>query len=291
MSWRGLQSEYHGLFSEFHSVLGGLAYGETEGAAGVRVEFRSPLYLETERGPNWWTYFFEQADMMLAPKNDGRTPLVHLNNIVTKYGRYGGFSDVVQGSTPYLYPMTYGLCRLALHQLLTKHIRVRAEIREEATRFIASNFTPGAYVVGVHYRGTDATHNWTGAFKHYRTAPVPYRAYADEVTRVLEDAGASACQVFVATDERDFVDFMQREFGNRVCHFGGSPRAKAGGPPVHLDRHLSVSNYQKGKSALIDATLLAATNYLVKGRSNLSDASLAFNIALPYSFCPDVALG
>ena len=31
--------------------------------------------------------------------------------------------------------------------------------------------------------------------------------------------------------------------------------------------------------------LLAATNYLVKGRSNLSDASLAFNPRLRYSFC------
>jgi len=31
--------------------------------------------------------------------------------------------------------------------------------------------------------------------------------------------------------------------------------------------------------------LLSRASYLVKGRSNLSDASLAFSPQLPYSFC------
>jgi len=290
-SWGGLRSEYHGLFSEFHSVLGGLAYGEAQRAVGVRVEFRSPLYVEAERGPNWWTYFFEQAAMRLGRHTSESTSDVHLDKIITKYGRYGGFSDIVQGSTPYLYPMTYGICRSGLHRLLTAHICIRAEIRDEAAQFTAAQFEPGAYVVGVHYRGTDATHNWTGAFTQYRTRPVPYLAYADEVRRVLEAAAPRVYQIFVATDELTFLDFMQREFGDRVCQFEGSPRVHAGGMAVHLDRHLPVSNYQKGKSALVDAIVLAGTSYLIKGRSNLSDASLAFNLELPYSFCPDVAVG
>ena len=277
LSRKGLRSDYHGLFSEFHSVLGGLAYGETARAAGVRVEFSSPLYVEAGRGQNWWSSFFEQDVMQLGAPRSESTPEVHLDQMVTKYGRYGGFSDVVQGSTPYLYPMT--------------HIRIRAEIRGEAAQFMATQFEPTAYVLGVHYRGTDATRKWTGAFNHYRTAPVPYRTYADEVRRVLDAAGPRVYQIFVATDELPFLDFMQREFGNRVCQFEGSPRADAGAAPVHLDRNLPVSNYQKGKSALVDALVLAATSYLVKGRSNLSDASLVFNPALPYSFCPDVAVG
>src|SRR5712671_3491305 len=42
----GFRSEFHGLFSEFHSVLGALAYAGARGAAGVRVDFRSPLYVD-----------------------------------------------------------------------------------------------------------------------------------------------------------------------------------------------------------------------------------------------------
>ena len=95
---------------------------------------------------------------------------------------------------------------------------------------------------------------------------------------------ASSYQVFVATDEIEFLEFMQKAFGDRVIFSESSPRVHASDQPIHLDRTLPVSNYQKGKSALVDCLLLAATDYLVKGRSNLSDASLAFNPQLPYSF-------
>jgi hypothetical protein len=278
------------MFSEFHSVLGALAYAEAHGALGVRVDFQSPLYTEAGRGPNWWTYFFESSTMRFNPRARDTGDEVRLDRMVTKYGRYGGFSDVVGGPTPYLYPMTCGIDRSALHRLLTTHIRVRREILDEVGQSVASHFEPGAFIVGVHYRGTDATHNWTGRLTHYRTERVPYRAYAEEVRRVLDEASPQRYQVFVATDERDCLDFMRRELGDRVVSLDASPRARAGGPAVHLDRSLDVSNYQKGKSALVDCLLLAATSYLVKGRSNLSDASLAFNPQLPYSFRPDVAV-
>jgi hypothetical protein len=288
MSWAGMRSEFHGLFSEFHSVLGALAYAESHGAAGVRVDFRSPLYAERDRGPNWWTYFFEPATVRLAAAEPAPDDEVHLNGIVTKYGTYGGFSDVVGGPAAYLYPMRFGMSRPALHRLLTAHIHVRPEILDEAAKVIASRFEPGAYIIGVHYRGTDATHGWTGTLTNYRTSRMPYSAYADEVRRVLNGAAPRAYQVFVATDEIDFLEFMQREFGPRVLCLDDSPRVHAHQQAIHLDRSLRVSNYQKGKSALVDCLVLAATSYLVKGRSNLSDASLAFNPALPYSFYPDV---
>jgi hypothetical protein len=285
----GLRSEFHGLFSEFHSVLGALLHADAYGAAGVRVDFRSPLYVEPERGPNWWTYFFQEALMRVAPPASADDE-VHVNGILTKYGRYGGFSDLVQGSTPYFYPMTHGVSRQALNRLILAHVQVRQEIHEDAARFMAERFEPGAYVVGVHYRGTDATHNWTGKFSHYRTDRVPYQSYADEVRWALEAASPRAYQVFVATDEIECLDFMRREFGDRAVSFDTSPRVHADSQAIHLDRALPVSNYQKGRSALIDCLVLAATSYLVKGRSNLSDASLAFNPDLPYSFQPDVAI-
>ena len=70
----------------------------------------------------------------------------------------------------------------------------------------------------------------------------------------------------------------------------GAGAGSSGGQAVHLDRTLAVSGYQKGKSALVDSLLLSSTDYLVKGRSNLSDASLVFSPAMPYSFLPDVPL-
>jgi hypothetical protein len=135
----------------------------------------------------------------------------------------------------------------------------------------------------VHYRGTDSTRR-PGLMTDNQTTRVSYQAYAEEVRRALA-AAASSYHVFVASDEIEFLEFMQKAFGDRVIFSESSPRVHASALPIHLDRALPVSNYLKGASALVDCLRLAATDYLVKGRSNLSDASLAFNPRLPYSFC------
>ena len=283
----GWHSQYHGLFSEFHSVLGALIYAQRCGAAGVRVDFTSPLYVDPSRGSNWWPYFFER-DTMRIDRGNGTPVEVHLDRVMTKYGRYGGFSDIVQGSTPYLYPMTFAVDRRTLHGLVTTHAALRRDIRDEVARIASSLFDPGAFVVGVHYRGTDAVHNWHGVLRHYRTVRVPYPAYFDEVRRVLGEVAPRTFQVFVASDETAFVEAARHEFPGRVVLID-APRAGSDRQPVHLASH--ASPYEKGWSAILDALLLASTHYLVKGRSNLSDASLIFNPELPYSFRPDVPLG
>lgn len=275
-------SAWAGMFSEFHSVVGALAYAEARGAAGVRVDFRSALYVDPERGPNWWTYFFERDAMPIPNRSSGGE--VHLNRSFAKYGRHGGFCDVVNGTTPYLYPMTFGISRFDVHRLIDSHIHVRQSIRDEVDRAVAGSVEPGAYVVGVHYRGTDSTRRF-GLLTDNRTRRVAYQAYADEVRRALDAASPSSHRVFVASDEVECLDFMRRAFGDRVVCSEDAPRVRADGLPIHLDRTLAASNYQKGKSGLVDCLRLAASDYLVKGRSNLSDASLAFNPRLPYSFC------
>src|SRR5262249_8910009 len=110
------KSAWAGMFSEFHHALGALAFGERRGAAGVRIDFRSALYVDADRGPNWWTYFFTRANMPFRPEPPAGE--VHLTRRLAKYGRYGGFCDLVNGATPYLYPMTWGVSRTELHRLL-----------------------------------------------------------------------------------------------------------------------------------------------------------------------------
>jgi hypothetical protein len=275
-------SAWAGMFSEFHSVVGALAYAEARGAAGVRVDFRSALYVDPERGPNWWTYFFER-ELMPIPNRSSIGEL-HLDRSFAKYGKHGGFCDVVNGTTPYLYPMTYGISRPDVHRLIVSHIQVQPSILDEVTRTIAASVQPGAYVVGVHYRGTDSTRR-SGLLTDNQTTRVSYQSYADEVRRALDAAAPPSYHVFVASDEVEFLEFMRGAFGDRVVYSEEAPRVRAAGLPIHLDRTLPVSNYRKGKSGLVDCLRLAATDYLVKGRSNLSDASLAFNPRLPYSFC------
>ena len=278
------KTAWAGMFSEFHAVLGALAYAEWHGASAVRVDFRSALYLDPAHGSNWWTYFFSRAEMPL--RSETAAGEVHLTKPLSKYGKYGGFCDLVNGATPYLYPMTYGIGRRELHRLLCAHVQVRPEITADVDRMVEDAVTPGAFVVGVHYRGTDSAHSLLGRLNDAHVGRVPYDVYAREVRRALAAAAPARYRIVVATDEAEFVEFMRREFGGGcVLCAEDAPRARAGGPPVHFDAALGVSNYQKGKAGLIDCLLLARSDYLVKGRSNLSDASLAFNVDLPFSLC------
>jgi hypothetical protein len=272
-----------GMFSEFHAVIGALAYAEAQGAAALRVDFRSALYVDRDRGPNWWRYFFEHDVMPVTsepPRGD-----VHLDRPLAKYGRYGGFCDLVNGGTPYLYPMTFGVSRREVHRLVSTYIQVRGDIAGDIEARIRAAFDPGAYVVGVHYRGTDSAHGVLGRLNDANMHRIPYRAYADEVRRVLDAAAPGRHQIAVATDEREYLEFMRREFGQPVVWLEDVARSSAKGPPIHFDARLPASNYEKGRAGLFDCLLLSACSYLVKGRSNLSDASLAFNARLPYSFC------
>ncbi len=274
-------------------MLGALAYAETHGAIAVRVDFDSPLYVDPGYSSNWWEIFFEQATMYTGGRSrqgcsHGADIEVRLDSRVRKVGRFGGFSDLVQGATPYLYPMTFGLSRSELHRLIVEYVQVRREILDASQSLVSRSFDPDAYVVGVHYRGTDATHGWSGKLSHYRTTPVPYATYADEVRRVIGAARPQRFQVFVATDEVEFLEFMRAQFREMVVTSDESPRVPAGSQGIHLDPALNVSNYLKGRSVLVDCLTLAATDYLVKGRSNVSDAALIFNPSMPYSFLPDI---
>jgi hypothetical protein len=274
---QGLRSNtsWPGMFSEFVSVLGALSYGEERGAAALRVDFRSPHYLEPSRGPNWWTYYFDRDTMQLAFEA-GRGE-VHLDRAIAKYGRFGGFGDRVNGATPHLYPMTAGLPRAELHRLVSRHIAVRPTILAKVDA-IVNGIDRDAFVVGVHYRGTDTV-------RHYPYRRTPYESFATEARRTLEWAGAPRYQLFIASDETDFVEYMDREFPGRVVSAPDAPRVRPTDTAIHFNRELAVSGYEKGESALVDCLLLARTNYLIKGRSSLSDVSLMFNAQLPYSFC------
>src|SRR4029079_15587137 len=96
---------------------------EERGAAAVRIDFRSPHYLDCDRGPNWWTYFFDRDRVPIGAGHEAGGEEVHLTSAFAKYGRYGGFCDLVNGETPHLYPMTYGIDRHELPRLLTTHLR------------------------------------------------------------------------------------------------------------------------------------------------------------------------
>jgi len=285
---RGWMSKQQGLFSEFFAVLGALRYAELNQAAGVKIEFTSDLYRDPSRGPNWWDYFFESTMWLDTPRPKACT--VRCNGW-HRFGPHGWneswTSQIIPGNTsrqPYPIDSEAELREAA--RLTGRHIRVRPKLQTSVDEFLASHTKTGDFIIGLHYRGTDKVNVFP-----YRSPD--YRIYAEQIDRVLALRNAKSWRVFIATDEREFADWATERYGDRVFLRDDAPRLSATDPEGRKNgthKNLSLSGYLKGETAVLDCLMLSRCHHLIKNRSSLSDISLAFNPALPWTFILDNAL-
>lgn len=239
-----------GFFSEFAAVVGMLDHYHRwrPRYAGIRINFGEGLYYDAAVGPNWWQYYFETID-------EG-----------------GGSGAPVRVVSPHYHDwcahrVERRLPREAAAALIDRYIRVRPGIRQLVDRFVREQWLD-RFVIGVHYRGTDKAED----------APrVPYERVDTAVREAIGRAGTADWQLFVATDEQAFLDFMRSRFAGRLL-FREMFRSVDGRP---IDVVNPDGNYKKGEDALVDCLLLARTHHLIRTASNLSLCSTLFNAGLP----------
>lgn len=281
----GWLSKQQGLFSEFFAVLGALRYAEQHHAAGVRVEFTSALYRDPARDANWWSYFFDPLMWLDSPRPDAR------ETRCTGWTRFGPHawndswtSQIIPGNTARQpYPIDSPQEFREVARLTARHIRPRAALLARRDALWAANTAADDFVVGLHYRGTDKINCYP-----YR-AP-DYEIYARQLERVLAHHQPRAWRVCVATDETEFAAWAVARYGDRVFLQSETPRLSAQDPAARRDgthKNLALPGLLKGESAVLDCLLLSRCHHLIKNRSSLSDISLAFNAALPWTFILD----
>lgn len=271
----GLLSKKQGLFSEFFSVLGALYYAEQHEASGVYVNFQSDIYLDPQRGDNWWAYFFEPK--MMVRGDNGNPQKIHFNRHISRFGPFTwnlSWDRVIipKYSPSCPYPMNASDEMKKVSDLVGRHITVKSYILEKVEVF-RSAYMDDAFVIGIHYRGTDKK-------LLYPYESPPYSLFDEYVGRVLRRYNQDLYKIFVATDETEFIEWMEAHHPGKVVYWETSPRlssrdtlATRGG--THKSK--TFSNFLKGESAVIDCLLLSRCNYIIKNRSSLSDAALAFN--------------
>jgi hypothetical protein len=243
-------AEGSGLFSEFRVVLGALAHYERwrHVYAGLRVDYAADgLFYEPAHGPNWWQYYFEPVD--LGPGGGG---------VEARVGPLQHQSFAEAGER---------LARENAAELVRRHIRPRPHVARAVDAYAAGQFA-GAYVVGIHYRGTNK----------FEEAPrVPYDAVRAAAAEALERAGSATRRIFLATDEQPFLDYMRAQFPDTLLY--REMFRSADGRPI--DEVNEDGNYRKGEDAVIDCLLLARCRALIRTASNLSVCATLFNPALP----------
>ena len=233
-----------GLFSLFSSVVGLLeCYDKAPLAAGISIDFgKEGFYFSPERGPNWWSYYFEPIE--LGDKERSQAVKVTPD----------------QSADLAFYCLRFPPERA--NQIIKKYIKVRPEIQAQVQDFSQSNFQ-GSFVIGVHYRGTD---------KPCEAPQISYEAVSREIDSIIYKTPGNK-KLFIATDEKPFLDFMKARYGTLVvCQ---DIYRSSNGAPLHYGRQQD--NYKSGLEAVLDCLLLSNCDVLFKTASNLSACAVMFN--------------
>lgn len=275
-------SKVQGLFAEFYSVLGALHYAERHGAAAVRPQFDSSLYLYPARGPNWWEYFFT-GPMVIDPARVARGE-VHCRGL----HRYGpccwndNWSQIIFPRSSYLrpYPIDSAAEIREAARLTQRYVRIAPALAAQVDALWRRHVAPGEFVIGLHLRGTDKVET-------YPHRSPDFSGYLEHIARVVAARRPAHYKIFVATDQSDYAAAARAALGDRCILLDATPRLAAADPVARAlgtHKHPGFGPREKGTSALLDCLLLARCDYLIKNRSALSDAALAFNPRLPWTF-------
>lgn len=239
-----------GLFSEVAAVLGFLDHYDRwrHLYAGVKVNFDDGLYYEPAFGPNWWEYYFEPVEIGGGRGARSRVVNPHYHDLC---------ANRVEREMP----------RATAAKLVEQYIAVRPPVRARIDGYVSEHWG-NAFVIGVHYRGTDKAED----------APrVPYQRIESIVRDSMTLAGRDRCRIFLATDEQAFIDYMRQRFGDQLL-YREMFRSVDGRP---IDVVNPDSNHQKGLDAVVDCLLLSKTHSLIRTASNLSLCSTFFNAHVP----------
>jgi hypothetical protein len=148
---------------------------------------------------------------------------------------------------PFEYPPTLE----AASNLVWNAIRIRDDIATEAAAFATGTFA------AVHFRGSD---------KVLESPRVSISTVLDVVAREMD--ALQLHRLFVASDERTFVESARMRFGSEVFWLPLRAFASSDGTPPHFSR---VPGDVKAREALTTMLILAHAKVLIKTESLLSD--------------------
>ncbi|KAL1510774.1 hypothetical protein AB1Y20_007060 [Prymnesium parvum] len=275
----GSDHNNHGLFAQVERVLNQLLLAENLGllphvflgrkvhALPYSCAVGENQYFDHRRGANVWEYFFEPVSeyrtgnaslrgrpvrLLLANHDDARR-----NNILTSRDAVTSYFEF-QRYDAELHAIRTRVRQLGA-RLVERWVRVRPEIRQQAAARLAQWRAASTRLLGVHLRGTDkVTH-----------PKVPLKRFYKYVDLYL--AAHPGARVLLATDDHAYHAAFAARYRGRF--FSQSD----GYETLNVVRDPAIPGGEKGTSALVDALLLAHTDFLLKSTSSLAEFALWYN--------------
>jgi hypothetical protein len=278
-----LNSAKHGFFAQVAYVLNQLLYCEREGFTPVVcIQPRFPdgpnPFYERARGGNSWEYFFEpigDVDWRDLPADTPAFELAKLSGLNSNTPEsiflypYHLYRDKVRFDRDW-----YAEQRARAAGVLDRHVRVRTEISSQVDAFHAAHMA-ARYNIGVHLRGTDKRQVGNHRLMSRVIRPRHYRPLIDAHLREHSNA-----QIFVASDQMQFVEQMERWYPGRVVMTDSlRGRSHGTGSNPFESPH---PGFRKGAEVLIDALLLSRCDMLFKCASAVGAFATFFNPKIPW---------
>ncbi len=220
--------------------------------AGLRPHIRvSTPYLLRTAGDNWLDYYFLFREPAPKPATTLTYRAMHID-------------DLCLGIHP-----NAMLDLTNAPRLFEKYLCIQDSILEKCDRFCREHFE-GRTVLGVHYRGSDKM-SATG-----EAPAIEFEKMRHLIARHLAENPRLDC-LFVASDERAFVDYLEREIKSVPVTYRANTAYAQGRLPSFRTDLVGGDPYVSGEEALIDCLLLARCDTLIKTASILSGWSKIFN--------------
>jgi len=157
-----------------------------------------------------------------------------------------------------------GLSLRRAGELFHQNYEIKQEFLDQASSFFSENLQKP---IGVHFRGSD---------KRFEAELVPWDRITKSIDFCLDRFGGD--EIFVATDEPIFLDFMRGRYGSRRVRSLDCEFQAVGNLPAHF---LSGDGFKKGREALLTILLLSMCEVCVRGASHLSAWAKILNPELP----------
>ena len=269
-----------GMFSNVNEVVEHLRLAKTGGYQFV-INWRESCYADPARNGDPWSYYFEPVfphlrkpilPSLLKKLPTGKAVACTIDNIITPRLQDGQCD-------PLLLPRD----RLGANRLMADHIRPNTTVAQIATEFRATRFR--SKVIGLHIRGPGRTDGGVPNLRRKLDAvgKVPFAPFfeaLDEKLQTMPDAAIFAC-----SDSSQVIEAVQDRYGDRVITYAAT-RSVFG--EMHADHAENAGQvfepYKLGMDVLVEALLLASTDFFVHGNSNVANFILCQSPALDHAY-------
>jgi len=262
-----------GLFFLINNVIDFLEMAETNDFT-FTIRMENCLYEDPSKKGPVWNYYFEdifdvdqtKAYPVYEYKQFRRD---HLTAPRVRNGRM----------EPLLLPRDRGLAG----HYIEKYLQLKQHIQRIINEFKGAHFSQPVF--GLHLRGPGRLHGGMRVFlkKLELKDGVPYQIYFEHVDRLLEKNPHA--KILVCSDSSRVIRECSKAYGDKIICYNAI-RTDFG--EMHAtgatDTAPDFFRYKLGEDVLVEAYLLAHTDYFVHGNSNISNFVLCKNPALEHKY-------